>query len=157
MKPADLIKSARKLAHTAKKKPLQSNLCRAVSTTYYALFHALAQCCADTLIGSTGAERSMPAWLQVYRSFDHGVAKNACTGKKTIEKFPQDIQDFANLFVTMQEKRHAADYDPSTRLLKSAVENDIAAAELAISTLRTVPIKHRRAFAAWVIFRPPRG
>ena len=31
-----------------------------MSTTYYALFHCLAECCADTLIGKGGRSRYRP-------------------------------------------------------------------------------------------------
>ena len=57
MNPDDLIRIARYLASTGTGinagRPSQADLRRAVSTTYYALFHALAQCCANTLIGAT--------------------------------------------------------------------------------------------------------
>ena len=69
MNPDDLIRIARYLASTGTGvgigRPSRADLRRAVSTTYYALFHALAECCANTLIGApppppppaTGANR----------------------------------------------------------------------------------------------------
>lgn len=68
-------------------------------------------------------------------------------------KFPKAVEDFANNFVSMQEKRHAADYDPSIKLTKSEVVADISAAREAISEFLKVPIKDRRAFAAHVLFK----
>ena len=50
----------------------------------------------------------------------------------------------------MQEKRHAADYDPTSRFKLSDVILAIDTAELAIRQLNDCPIKDRRAFAAWV-------
>jgi hypothetical protein len=132
---------------------MQAYLRRAVSTGYYALFHALAQGCADLLIGSSGAKRSKPAWNQVYRALDHGFVKQACQNQKMMGNFPKEIQDFANMFVQMQIDRHGADYDPDKRFFKSAVLANIAAAELAIRDLGTAPLKDRRAFAAWVLLR----
>ena len=41
---------------------------RAVSTTYYALFHCMAAAGADLLVGGPGANRSRPAWRQAYRA-----------------------------------------------------------------------------------------
>jgi hypothetical protein len=73
----DLIATARRLAKASPKRPRQSDLKRGVSTAYYALFHALARDCADLLVG-TGDTRSEPAWAQVYRTLEHGVAKNSC-------------------------------------------------------------------------------
>ena len=67
--------------------------------------------------------------------------------------FPQEIQDFANMFVQMQEKRHAADYDPNERAVKSAVLNDIAAAKVAIDDFNAAPVKDRRHFATVLLLR----
>lgn len=152
LNPRDLIKTATELVEVADGKPRQSNLNRAVSTAYYALFHTLAHCCADMMIGGPSAVRSKPAWRQVYRALEHGPAKNACQNGD-ITKFPQEIQDFANLFITMQAKRHAADYEPNTKAYKSSVLLDIGAVESVIGGFQNAPIKHRRAFAAWVLFK----
>lgn len=67
--------------------------------------------------------------------------------------FPQQIQDFANGFVTMQAKRHKADYDPHERFQKSAVSLDIDQAETAILDFHTVPLPDRRAFAAYLLLK----
>lgn len=40
-------------------------------------------------------------------------------------KFPQAVQDFANMFVLMQAKRHEADYDNEARAVKSEVVSNI--------------------------------
>jgi hypothetical protein len=117
------------------------------------MFHCLAKCCADLLVGSASAKRSDAAWAQVYRALAHGTAKDACLQQKTIVKFPKHIQDFADRFVTMQIKRHAADYDPQGRYFKSSVLNDIAAAEAAMRNFSKAPEKDRRAFATWVLFK----
>jgi uncharacterized protein (UPF0332 family) len=111
LNPRDLIKTAKELVGSSDGKPRQPNLNRAISTAYYALFHTLARCCADMMIGSSSATRSKAAWRQVYRALDHNFAREACQ-KKAIRKFPKEIQDFANAFITMQKKRHNADYDP---------------------------------------------
>jgi len=71
-------------------------------------------------------------------------------------KFPNEIQDFANAFVTMQEKRHKADYDPYESFLKSEVMQDIATAKQAIDGFSKASIEDRRAFCVWVILKPPR-
>ena len=82
MNPEDLIRIARGLAGGAIGgnigRPRQAELRRAVSAAYYALFHALARCCADTLVGATPASRSQTAWTQTYRALEHGYAKNQC-------------------------------------------------------------------------------
>jgi uncharacterized protein (UPF0332 family) len=149
----DLIATAEFLANGNQGKPMQAYLRRATSTAYYALFHTLAQCCADLLIGSSSAQRSKPAWNQVYRSLEHNPARLACQDKQTMPKFPKEIQDFANMFVLMQIERHDADYDPDQRFYKSAVLTNIAAAEIVMKDFGAAPVKDRRAFAAWVLFK----
>jgi hypothetical protein len=149
----DLIATAKFLANGNQGKPMQAYLRRATSTAYYALFHTLAQSCADLLIGSAGSKRSKPAWNQVYRALEHGSAKQACQNKQVIAKFPKEIQDFANMFVMMQIERHDADYDPDKRFFKSAVLYNIVAADVAMTDFAAAPLKDRRAFAAWVLLK----
>lgn len=153
MDPLDLLKAARDLVKVNGGKPRQAHLHRATSTAYYALFHTLAKNCADLLVGGNGASRSKPAWVQVYRALNHGAASKACK-PKTLDKFPAEVQDFANMFVQMQKKRHAADYNPAARNNKSTVLLEIEGVEAAIKDFKKVPAKDRRAFAALVLFRP---
>lgn len=131
------------------------DLRRATSSAYYALFHALARQCADLIVGGPGARRSRPAWRQTYRAVEHGAARGACVDQR-ITRFPEAIQDFANAFVTMQAKRHKADYDPSARFAKFEVAQDIATARQAILAFHTAPLQDRRAFCVWVLLKPPR-
>jgi uncharacterized protein (UPF0332 family) len=152
--PHDLLVTALYLANSSKGKPRQAHLRRAVSTTYYGMFHALARCCADLLIGGTGSSRSAEAWNQVYRALGHSSVKDTCAKKKAVlAKFPQEIQDFANVFLQMQTKRDDADYNPHGTLFKSAVLIDIEIAQAAIDNFSKAPQKDRRAFAAFVMLK----
>ena len=151
MKPADFIATGKDLVQaSAKGRPREANLRRAVSTAYYALFHGLATCCADTIVGGPGADRSQPAWRQVYRALQHGDARRRCE-RQAIRRFPNEIQDFANQFVLMQKERHRADYDPEGVFYKDEVVQNIADAEYQLSRFTRVPIKDRRAFAVYVL------
>jgi len=107
---------------------------------------------ADTLIGATKASRSQAAWTQCYRAVEHKFAKNQCTNNR-IKKFPKDIEDFASLFVELQEARHSADYDPVSKVLRSEALVLITRAEEAIQAFHKVAPHHRRAFAAFVVLR----
>ena len=126
---------------------------RAVSSCYYALFHCLARECANLLIGGDGSSRSDEAWLQVYRSLEHGQTKSRCMNKTMIRRFPKGIEDFSNAFVTMQQKRHEADYDPSASFAKSEVEADIILVEEAVRKFNQEPTTDRRAFCAYVLLK----
>lgn len=152
MKPSDFIATARDLVEASPRgRPREANLRRAISTTYYALFHCIAVCCADMLVGGTGARRSQPAWRQAYRALDHGIARKRCERSEMISRFPIEIQDFAELFVLMQEERHRADYDPDTSFYKVYVRIRIAQAAIHIKRFNKVPVKDRRAFAVYVL------
>ena len=157
MLPGDLLATANTLVESSIGKPRQSDLRRAVSATYYAMFHTLAKCCADLLVGGPGSKRSKPAWKQVYRALAHGPARDACNNKTLIAKFPQEIQNFANQFVEMQVKRHIADYDPDEKFYKSAVSIDLVITGITIDKFNGAPLKDRRAFAAFVLFKQPRS
>lgn len=104
-------------------------------------------------MGGEGAAKSKHAWRQTYRALNHGSACDACKQKAVLAKFPKGIEDFGHAFVAMQEKRHAADYDPHERLTKSEVMADIALVEQAISDFEGSDAKDRRAFCAFVLFK----
>ena len=151
MQPLDFTRSARDLVDSAGRgRPREVNLRRAVSTTYYALFHCLADCCANMLAGGVQANRSRPEWRQTYRALQHATVRRRCR-RNTINRFPFAIQEFAETFVVMQVKRHSADYDPDATSLKSDVIQDIDTAEDAIKLFSEAPRADRRAFAIYVL------
>ena len=147
----DLLATARLLAgRPGGPPPSQAGLRRAASTTYYALFHCMAENCADMLVGGPGSGRSQPAWNQAYRALQHGTAKQRSV-QNLIYRFPVEIQGFAKQFALMQGKREAADYDPSVSLEQSAVIEDIDLSADVITQFRQSPERDRRAFAVHVL------
>ncbi len=102
---------------------------------------------ARRLVGATAETRRSPAWLQAYRAVEHGHAKNQCSNKTMMEKFPSGIEDFAASFKQLQEKRHQADYDPSVVFSKTDVGIWIDTAEDMIKAFHQAPNPDRRAFA----------
>ena len=70
-----------------------------------------------------------------------------------LQKFPKEIEDFANAFVTMQAKRHEADYDPFASFEKSSVEADIVMVELAVVRFKSAKTKDRRAFCVYALLK----
>ena len=148
----DFIAIARDLAaRSGNDRPGQAALRRAVSAAYYALFHCLANCCADLLVGSSGSDRSEPAWIQTYRALQHGTARSRCNNQVIIRRFPVEIQEFAHQFTRMQRKREDADYDPSLILAYTDVIGDIELTEQRIARFNSVPDKDRRAFAVYIL------
>ena len=156
MNPEDLIRIARGLASGAIGgnigRPRQAELRRAVSAAYYALFHALARCCADTLVGATPARRSQPAWTQTYRALEHGYAKNQCV-RPIIRKFPPEIQAFGRAFSEMQRNRTIADYATESALTRAEAMWLIDWTEQVIADFANAPVSDRRAFSVYVLLR----
>ena len=151
MNPFDFIATARAMAAmSARGRPRQSDLRRIVSTAYYALFHCLALCCADMLVGGPSADRSRPAWNQAYRALQHGFARQRCE-HRNVSVFPGEIQYFARVFVEMQQDRHCADYDPDVSFIKADVMQLIDLAEDAIHRFQRASARDRRAFAVYVL------
>ena len=56
----------------------------------------------------------------------------------------------------MQQKRHDADYNPYAKFYKSDVLTDIDSVEVVIAGLWGAPVKDRRAFSSWVLFKNAR-
>ena len=157
MNADDLIRIAEHLASGGVRgrigRPVQAELRRAVSATYYALFHALARCCANMLVGSTRASRSQPAWRQVYRALEHGHAKNQCSNWRVLSRFPRQVQEFAELFVDIQHHRQEADYNPDARFSRSDVLVFIDQAKKVLSEFADTDARDQQAFAVHVLFR----
>lgn len=146
-----MIVTARKLANASPKKPRQADLKRAISTAYYALFHAMAKDAADMLVG-VGLDRPDKAWSHTYRALQHGDAKSACEAVRNLN-FPNTIKSCADAFVALQQKRHDADYDPDYRVLSAHARDAIKQAENAIRDLKSAPRRDRRAFAVQILLK----
>lgn len=144
-----MIVTARKLARASPMRPRQAELKRAVSTAYYALFHALAENAANLFVG-IGQMQASAAWVHVYRALDHGFARNAC---REVQNLPGSIIDCADEFIELQEVRHKADYDPGVRFTRAEALDWASRAEAAIATLRAAPRPDRKAFAVRLLLK----
>lgn len=120
IKPRWLLRQADELAYRGQGagQPRNINLRRAVSSAYYALFHALALATAEQLLAAgTDEER----W-RLARSFDHRSIRQVCDwmlggGSRPKEAGPiveavstnASLQDVALAFRTLQGARYDAD------------------------------------------------
>ncbi len=157
----DLLEQARILAKLDVKKPKQANLRRAVSSAYYAVFHFLVHeaCCAQI-----GTKHAQVAYRHVLgRAFVHGHMKLACISfgggtlkKEVIKGLPRNaqgnyviakaIQDTAEMFVELQEKRHLADYDLTERFERSDVLSSVEQARNYIAKFSELPASDDKSF-----------
>ncbi|RBI74032.1 hypothetical protein DQW77_08595 [Roseovarius sp. TE539] len=147
------LKTARQLI-PRRQKPDQAGLRRSISSSYYAMFHALARLCADGLLGTQPAKRSNKAWVEVYRGLAHGECLQACQRAHKVA-FPQEIKDFTDSFQQLLTDRERADYDPTARFSKEDALKTLGLAEAAVAALQGVSMRDRRAFAAWVLITSP--
>ena len=150
MHPADFLATAEALLGARVSGPSQADLRKAASIAYYAVFYALCQNAADCLIGAGVGER---AWRQAFRALDHGFAKRQCQNQQVMAGFPPGIRFFAGNFISLQEQRHTADYDPDLTLSVDDARTYINEAKQAIDALAAASEKDRHDFAAWVALR----
>lgn len=137
--------------HGGAGRPRQAYLRRALSTTYYALFHALAKMCADELIGVTKA--GTDAWVRVYRALEHGSAKDALS-QTSVQSMGPAAKAFSVAFVELQEKRHTADYDPRPFPFgRKATKGYVQQARNAVTQLGQLKPEEKRDMATTVLLK----
>lgn len=162
--PAKLLEAANEFAnhHIAQGRPRPIWLRRAVSTAYYALFHALCRQAAAHLAPNATREDQ----LRLARSFTHHALKEACewiAGRRgnppqhagsligTLRNTGVDA--VADAFCDLQEARHDADYDHLAPFDKATVLQHIRDAERAIATLARASEHDRQTFFALLALR----
>ena len=153
---ADLLQTAALLANYVDPAdpegiPSEASLRRAVSTTYYAAFHALSQSCADTLVGPNSADSTKEHWVIAYRSLEHRQVRNRFNNQVRMANFPDQIRAFAIRFIELQDLRHRADYDPEATFEPDEVLQLLGDARFAIEGFSAAPERERRLLAVYLI------
>ena len=145
--------------------PRQVNIRRAISAAYYGLFHATLAAAADQFVGVT--KRNTGQYGLVYRSVDHRALRQLCeevqkaslsTRYRPYEPsngFGLNIQAFATTVVELQEKRHAADYNPMLRIKTIDADLAIKTAHAALLRFGAAAPEPRETFLTLLLF-PPR-
>jgi hypothetical protein len=132
----DLLVVADTLAMQGGRKGLRkASMRRAVSSAYYAVFHALCFVCAGQLVGWSKANDLLEP---VYRMLDHGSIKNRLTGKEAAAMAPA-ILEIGSRFKDLQEARHEADYrTPALEVSHDRTLRQIAKAREVIDLLEAL-------------------
>jgi hypothetical protein len=134
----DLLTLARHLATTD---PQQAWLGRSISTAYYALFQLLVQEAALGWTGSTearlGLERTFRHDLmkEVSRSVAAGSWKGWTTPRLAV---PAELRDVAEVFWSLQEARHLADYSNEKYWRQTEVGDTVKLAGTAFENWRKI-------------------
>ena len=161
MSPANLIATARALHNAAvgetDPEQAQTHLKRAVSTAYYAMFHAVCENAAALLSGADAELAVAAARMQAYRGPEHTHVRNQCRNAGLMAPFPPEITNFAQAFVLIQSYRSQADYNPVSEFYPVDVSQIIDDSEAAIDQLSSAPSSLRRAFAVTILLRNRAG
>lgn len=153
MTPRDLLEIARALADARSFGAAYSvAMRRSVSTSYYAVFHALARLCADDLI----RDEASPDWDRTYRALDHGQAKADLLALAAERKEPA-LGRIADTFGNLQLDRHAADYDPRGEFSAQEADSWVLVASEAVAELGRLEAPLRRRLAVRLMLRTRRG
>ncbi|TFF25431.1 hypothetical protein E3C22_08745 [Jiella endophytica] len=124
---------------------------RAVSATYYAVFHALAELASKSLLPDVSSD----SWeyVRTYRSLDHGPLKSVFLQLPL--KDDARFRIIGQSVVQLQVERNRADYLPNEpSLFPSTQAADlIAQARNVIAALRSLGDEEKRKLAVCLLFR----
>ena len=126
---------------------------RAVSTAYYAAFHALMRTCADTLLPE--GSRDTAEYERVYRALDHGSMKNAFQTAGSPLRQNKPLGRIGELIVPLQSARMQADYaSPRIDFYEEDQARDfVAQAREIVSGLDALTAEARLVLAIHLIFK----
>lgn len=155
--PSELLRRADETA--ANLGATETDLRRAVSDTYYALFHFTLQAAADQVVGA--ASRSNAIYGLVYRSVDHKAFAALC---KTVSTQPAkviglpasglgQIADYAGIVASLYEQRILADYSPVCPYTATQVLLHISNARQAISWFQAASPERQECFLINLLFK----
>jgi hypothetical protein len=161
--PEHLLDQADRLAMPIAGVVRQADLRRAISATYYALFHATLIAAADMIVGNEN--RTSNRYALVYRSVEHVTLKEISENitkttvpdkyKRYIPRagFSSDVIDFADALILFQNRRHQADYDPLFRARRSDVQLAVKTARAALANFSKAALDQREAFLTLLLFK----
>jgi uncharacterized protein (UPF0332 family) len=115
---------------------------RAVSTAYYAVFHALAKHCADELLQPIAGHSH--EYHRAYRALEHGTLKSAFSRHSS-----KNLREIGALVVKLQSERHRADYLPPVRNVfsRSEAQNLVGEARKAVVRIESLNKQERQTLA----------
>lgn len=146
----DLLELAEHLAGREARRPKQISLGRAISAAYYAVFHALAYLCADELVGWRNEWKFV---TPIYRAIEHSTAKRVFERDREGTTYGGDVAKIGQTFILLQEKRHAADYNPEFSSARRETLELIGMARKAVQSMLSLNAETRRLLAVHLIGR----
>ena len=166
LEPDDLLDQADALRRDAGRgHRTEADLRRAISTTYYSVFHLIVGAAADRVVGLE--QRARPLHTLVYRAIDHRGLSAMCllvSRPRLPPKyraccpaagFGDDIRVFGRPVYALQQRRNAADHDPGQEISLASTDLALRDARAAIQHWRAAPEGEREALLLLLLF-PPR-
>ena len=124
---------------------------RAVSTAYYAAFHALTASNAEAIIGPPADQLTTDAWIRVYRRLEHGNAREQL--RRNRHNLSAQARTFADLFIDLQNERHNADYNPLAIFTLQTAATWLNSTEAAIADFLQTTTGERAAIAVLTLIK----
>ncbi len=146
----DLIDSARRCL-TPPSAATRADAHRAISTAYYAAYHALCESNAEMIVGQPTNQLAIDAWMRVYRGSSHRQA----TGN--LERYRISLsangEAFAITLGALYNARIRADYNPASKFNATAAQHRLSQAETAIQDFLALSTEERTAIATITLLR----
>lgn len=144
---SDLRHQARHLATREPKRPRQASLRRAISTSYYSLFHLLVRDASRFMVAGNNRDQLRQC---LGRAFAHHTMKvlakrfasGNCPPKLSPalkgQPIPTELKEVAQTFVDLQQARHEADYDTARRFTRAEAVDLVDQCDQAFSNWQAV-------------------
>ena len=125
--------------------PPRETIHRAISTVYYALFHAINASNANVRHGVPANAVTAQVWTNTYRQMRHNPRTNGL--RRHLFRLTSNAQLLANYFTDLKIARETADYDPNRILTVGDANYWIIGARAALVALQAMTPADRRIFS----------
>jgi len=142
--------------------PRQVDVRRAISASYYGVFHFVCTEVADLFVGKKW--RQDPRYSRVYRSVDHGVLGSTCRAipSRHVDAtiialaptgFSPALRQFAAGVIELKAQRHHADYEPAGLLYSVDARVAVSIGRRALAAFRSCSSAEQAAFLTLLAFK----
>ena len=141
--PTAPIQSAEQTLHNAPSSgPSREAIHRAVSTAYYAVFHAVTASNANIQHGVPSNAATAQDWTNTYRQMRHSRATRNLA--RHLHSLPPNPRSLANRFINLKTARETADYDPNRTLTIGDAQYWIYEARAGLRSLQSMTAAERQ-------------
>ena len=143
LQPTALLDSAQdSLINTSASAPTRETIHRAISTAYYAVFHAINASNADITHGGPTNPTTAQARTSTYRQMRHNSAASRLNNH--FFSLSPNARLLANSFIALKTAREAADYDPNRILTAGHANYWIQEARSGLNALQSMSVADRQ-------------